>query len=796
MTDQPANISLRLSTDEQALNRSQQGISLLSQRLQNLRKDAQDAGTAIDKSAGSFGQSSVLLDRLAASAENAAKKAKQAAGDWNDLRNSVMNAGQAGAATGGSTFGVEGLRRTGGALSQLGLGAIGGPVSKIGDIAQVGKELGSVSNALTEMSGATGPAIAGLSAGTVALGALAAAGLVFVGGLALIKEAYKDAGRAAEEAVSRLDTYYQALESGDAEAIKKKKQQLEITKQYTDEELAVLKTAKEQGFEAAQKAYGDFGARILEGLGATGLYGDGIKKVDEQIDKLTKSSDDLTGQIKGLTDAYNSQAIQAQLATEAVLKNAQDARQKTAEEQADAALSLDAAKAKLKAQQDLLQQENAELFALQASGDQSQKTKDRIAELVKELSDTSDEITKLNEQMIPYLQGLKDHADALNNANKAAVEAGKNDKAIADNFKKYKDDVASIEQKSAEQQAAIHQKLADTLVSEARKMVEQAQDDLQKLQDKRAELFTNYQRTEADNTRKQAFDDLETQIKAQQDEAKAYQDHLSKLEDIRRSSWADEQQALLDRNFVALAKSRLNVVTQMQNENISFGRSQGEQSKAQQETKADNERQRAFERQERLIAYQNANEDAQHQYQIELRDQKIAHDRAVQLAQQTAQNELQLEAQKRDAALKIRAQTEQAELKLMLQGGDARIKAEAAVQQALINQALQFAATGSTRFGGTGGSSMSLGLAAHRAFGGPLSAGQPSEVNELGNRESFAGQLLPGGRGLFIPFQSGNVSSGGVNLTQNISIPSGVNNPQQIVKMIRDETLNLLEKVI
>jgi hypothetical protein len=105
---------------------------------------------------------------------------------------------------------------------------------------------------------------------------------------------------------------------------------------------------------------------------------------------------------------------------ELTFKSADAAKIKVKNEQEDAALSTDAAKAKLKAQQDLLQQDMAAYRVLQASGDTSQKTKDKMAALIVEMQGYTDEITTLKDVVIPaaertdkLTETIKNHSDQL-----------------------------------------------------------------------------------------------------------------------------------------------------------------------------------------------------------------------------------------------------------------------------------------------------------------------------------------------------------------------------------------------
>lgn len=799
MTDQPAQIPLRLAVDEQALTRSQQGVALLSQKLADLRKTATDTGVSVDKATSSLGdgiaKATPLMDRLSAAAEKAAQSAKAASGNWNDLRDSIFSAGGAADQASGK-FNVEGLRRTGGALSQLGLGAIGGPVSRIGDVAQIAKEAESLNKTMQNLPGVfggvakEGTALAGSLGGVLAVvGPLAVAGGILVGGLALIRKGFEDTDKATKGAIAGLDTYYNAISTGTSKSIKEQIDILKQKKQADDDEAKSLKNAADVGFETAKNTQilgvtmGDFGGRVLTFLAGTGAYGDTLKDTTGRQNELTAESADYQAKIDALTKALQSSGIAANDAKSAMealwaeldkeaIAGANKVKQRALENFSDQQL-VDAGEVdQAKKKRALLA---AELEGTQDAWAKLVKTGDKnsidVQNQLKAYSDAANdliaEIDKLDKTTIPAAQHTKDLADKLKAADQtikdrqSAIEAAdkeaakveeKNQADIATSYGKYKNDITNIEQSSAEKQAEIHKQLADKLVDEARKMVEQAQDALQKLGDKRAELLTNLNRGEEDAQRKAAYDDLTLQIKDQEAAAKSYQDHLNKLEDIRRSAWADEQQALFDRNFVALAKSRLNVAAQMQNENIGFGRSEKDRIQQEQSARQDAQRQRAFEHEQRLIAYQQANQDAVRQYQIQLRDQAIADARMRQQAQIDAQRAIEQDRQKTQAAIQMRTQQELAELKVMQQGGAARVKLAAQIQQQLVSQAMQF-------------------------------------LNSSGRNAAFSG-IQSGG--IYAPATSRT----SVQLQQTNNFPANLTNSTALSQLVASHTLSALKQVL
>jgi hypothetical protein len=248
MTDQPANVNLRLSADEAALAKAQQGVALVNSRLKELKQTAQDAGQSADTSLARIGTStSKLTDGWKQYEEQvlAAKKATDSLAD-----------STAKASSGGS-FGVEGLRRTGGALSQLGLGEIGGPVSRIGDVAQIGKEFGELEKTFEGLAEAGNLAQLATAATSTGLGTLAlAAGPVvavlagFTIGMQIFNAEIAEGQKQLKAALDNQQDYYTFIQTAtkqDVEnRIKAEQQKAAAAKAAQAETEAAIERAKSQ----------------------------------------------------------------------------------------------------------------------------------------------------------------------------------------------------------------------------------------------------------------------------------------------------------------------------------------------------------------------------------------------------------------------------------------------------------------------------------------------------------------------------------------------------------------------
>lgn len=676
MADEDKTVYIGIELDKQAQSSFNTSVDATAARLKTAFSNAQNA----------INSDTEAVDELR-------KSLNEAADEADNLQK---------ASSGGGGFGVEGLRRTGGALTQLGLGEIGAPISRIGDIAQVGKEFGKITEAakplvegLATVGDATAPltvAMAGLggSMGVVLTAALPLAAAV--AGVAIAVKQFSDilaeGKKAIDAAIESQTLYYTAIQTGSADSIQKQIKALEDAKAIADNlandaRNALIKTLT----EAANS--GD----ILQETAAAIAAG----PLKAELDKQTEASNKAAESIAKLKEALDKLA-----ATDNILKAADDAKKAKAEEQADAALSVEAAKAKLKAQQDLLQQDFEAYTILEQSGDTSQKVKDQMEALKKEMDALTTEIGRLNNQTIPAAQHVKDladaekdHAKALQDANKvmkdetAAVQKQHADMANA--VQKADADIEKINEQSAQKKIDIERKYQDALVSAAEKALQSAQDALQRLHDEREKLTIDFGRGEVDATRKAQYDDLTAQIKGQEEQTKAYREHLQRLQDIQRNAQQQQAQDILDRNFLAIFQNQLSTRNAMEGENTSFGRSEQERSIAQQQAASDAERQRAFDRQQRLISYQQANADAQRQYQLQLRDNQIAEQRAIAQARQAKTVELSDLSHATSQALAIRHQSLVAELQLITQGEQQKLAIQAQFYQRavqLINNAV------------------------------------------------------------------------------------------------------------
>lgn len=309
-SDRETNVRLRYDVDNASLNRAVNSIDKLDKSLQGLAKDN---------------------DKVAASAKEAGKA----------LTDSAKTTPAK------SNLGVESLRRTGGALSQLGLGDVGGAVTKVGDIGQVGKEI----KAITDQFGALGGQLQGMGGiiGTVASeGAAAAGGLgataagmgaviavaapvvavlgAIALGLKLLSDGAADGKKSLEAALGSQKGYYEFAATASTEEAQARVASLQSTRE------SQLKAANEtegalKQLEQALHVTRDVGIALPRELG------DGFRILTKQLDDnkaALRETDSALGRLGGGLQsgafAANQAAVDLKRTGEAQLQVAAFAR--------------------------------------------------------------------------------------------------------------------------------------------------------------------------------------------------------------------------------------------------------------------------------------------------------------------------------------------------------------------------------------------------------------------------------------------------------------------------------------
>lgn len=677
------------------------------------------------------------------------------------------------------------------ALRGVGLGGVGEAFNVAGDLADLGQiknSVGELVNSIKPIAdiaddiALAAPGIGAFGSGIAALGlAVAPIAAVILGVVAVFKTLQDSAEAAAKAEQDLIDTTnkqfdinYQIKQEANQKTKEQLAQEYDNTRAEYDLIQAKLDAAKARKAQI-DKEFADLGGSFnplaRSDLGARG------QTEQKNIDDLTKQLAGLQDQLVVTTGAMQDTTQATKEAGESALKAAQDHLQAMTENQRmQQQLDDLAATGTSKQAETLLASNQRQIDSLkvyqQAALEYAQTLKQGSAEnkLASDQAEAyghqiallTDQNQRLTDSTLPVIQAREKEAAALDYQKKQLEET-------TDAVKKYNSDVDSLNGKLQESR----DKLIDTLdeiFANAQKAAEEA---LAKLYQREAELTQNAQR-EADKAARDADRErVKIAIDEGRQEVEIYKNYRRKLRDIQRQ--ADEQsfELALNRDFSGLfnlnrqTDSAKQQAAQDERDQIDDAR------EARQQQLEDLQRSLEAERQERQIALAQQIADAVSAYQ---------------------QQRLQIEAQRKDAEIKARAAAAKeqqllqqqldsraaairAELQLIQQGETARLQITSQAMNALVAQAqaLLNALSGNTGSGGGGGFSPGV---THSAFGNFLRSGQASTVNELpGQRESFAGKLLPKGFGLFIPGRSGQVSpnGGSMNITLVQNIQGGAN---------------------
>lgn len=783
MSDNPRNappIKIGLEEDSASFARVEQRTAETFNRLTQLSK----ATDAVGQSAQQMGRS--LSDALALGATKVDDNIRQV----QDLRKQVQGLGEDSTKVNKLDLGIGGLRRTGGALSQLGLGEVGGAVSRAGDVAQVVKELGEVGGAVMALEvplgavlGVALPVTAAIAGVAIVLSNLQAASE------AALKQEQADfeyrKGQLDEEQRIRVEKRTRTKAANDAEIADLQKQIDDTNKLKAD---LVQQRDKLPGYSPglATDQQGDPMVRklnkdIQELTDKATALGHQLGIDVMELDPAIKKREEETKAVKDYSDSLSRSIQMTQLASTGTKKQVDDRIQALQQEAReirryieffDPALQQTAEGAALYQQlSERLKTVNAELTDLKAN--------------VKPIVDAK---TAIDE----FFKNLKKNADRI------AGEVNDRNKRVAEVQQKYETDVAQIEEADLKKRADIQKRYNDAIVQAASQAADAAEQALTKLTQQREDLLTGLNRDMAKEDRDAAVKRLDIQIAAQREEAKAYQSHLQELEQIRKDANAREFGFIMERNFRALIESRVQTTRDMERSNERFTgeratRQQGEQNQIQ-----DLQRSLANQRQERLIAYQQSLQDANTAYRREL---TAAHDKevkALELARQARDASLRELQATTTTELRIRKSAYDQQLKLASLYGAAYVKANDQIMQTLVNHAEQRLAQINGTSGGSTGNTVIGGdvrRLLQRADGGSLNRGDLSLVNDgrPGQRESFNGVMMPRGLGLFMPMQSGYVSNSQTTNNPTINIYES-NNPARTKSIVMDALETVMRK--
>lgn len=509
-----------------------------------------------------------------------------------------------------------------------------------GALGQVSEKVGLVNTvalALTPTLGATAAGIAGI--------AVAAAPFVIaLAGIGLALKALSD--QAAEEAAT-INAIVDAQRSVAQEIANG------LTTEGAEEKLKTLNAQRQAESELLAK-----NQRIYdENINSAGALSGVLKLTSgaEQAlsDQIAKSKENIEGydtSISSLTLATESGALAANDAAEAEKKLA-DERSKSALSAADSAGKESAARQKADAADASTNQKRLDAIANESEVLQAQIDSLNASGVTSE--DVTAKIASLTEQLGLLGKESSYISDTALAASKARDAEKKAQKDAEDNAKK------------AQQAQEAYTKSVKSATDAYRNSVQDIGTRLsQTLQDNTLKL----NRDLTDISAKYARDQYDIALKSYRAEQDAYQDQIDDLENIRRKSAKDEQEALIAGDFKQLYLARTSREEALKEEAETDDKER--QKRAQNQAYALEDLRRANERQrsDRIQGYERANTDARAAQQRDLQQAALTRNRALQVASEGLNAELKQLGNYYAARLKMDQQYQAQSLKMAAGG--------------------------------------------------------------------------------------------------------------------------------
>lgn len=460
------------------------------------------------------------------------------------------------------------------------------------------------------------------------------------------------------------------------------RQEIELKRDQLKEELDDLRAQRDEARRLRDEVFSTFGGG---GLGDVPrqiiLQLTTIRELEGTYNDLNAQTVNLETQYNRLTQALDNNETAAQDAAEAE-RELLAARQAGIDRSVTTQLRAESEVRKLNVEQtrERIATLRAENEGIQRVLQAGQVSEEKQKELAQTLIDNAIALGIFT-RALPDKSRLEDAAEA------EAQRAQRLEETVGA-VRQFNDDIAKLTEARAEKEADILADLNDKIVDITRKAADDAEQELRQLEQRRQDLGRDLGRDERDARREAELEDLEARIDFQRDEARSFRDHLRSLRDIREQSQAQEEDLALNRDFAGLRRLRRDTNIRLNQESRNFREQRAERELAFRDQIEDEQRRRAFERESRLLRFNDALEDANIQAQRELQQIQRNKQRELNLAQQAANAELNLLSQKYNTELQARRGAIQAELQIINQGQQARLQQEAAFQRALLAQAV------------------------------------------------------------------------------------------------------------
>jgi hypothetical protein len=855
MSDNPDLISFGIEPDESGFQVLNQELSSLQEHIAKLQEQALTAlgagaepaydlvkrldelNTSTRSSTANFAELKVQVDGVAASLREA-QTAMQVGFDYSE-KEIAKGFGAAGGMIGpaelgpfqpGSMFGVgHALSVTGFMTGAPGLKEAGAFVYMEEGLKRVTPLFEQLNNIILETPSVLTPLTSGLSAMGIPMAGLLTVVVPIAAAIAGIALAFKafndglaDVKRALEAALSTQKGYYDFAQTATTEQAQD--QMLKLNNQAD-----AARKARDETERALQGLESQTNISRNVGIALPGAVGDPFRMLTKQLDDNKKAVAEAEAAVGRLTGGLESNAFAANDAAAAALKNAEITGSYEKQIVADQQMTGKQAEQRLKSLQDENQVIADQMNVLQPYIATNAEAKKKYEDLNVALTNNNAEIDYLTTAGLDLAKAHDAEAEAAKRDEQAVKEVTKAheeyNKAIQSAQDQLAKQTADARTRESQQETQYQPgSLQDTFernkirLEESRKETTLAEDNANAIADARTKLGQKEQQLAIDYNR-QLFDDdvkfrsdwSKLEVDAQAKQREDLSNHYNKLDDINRQSTHNQEQALLDRNFLALAKNEASKQQQIDQENLSFSRREGQLNEHLHQQEIDLVNNLMRERQQQQTAYERKLADAQLQTQNEIIQQETNEQRKlmalrnsesqqlsdlttmenykIQVLRQGLANELILYQQQEQQRLQIAQQTQ---AQLISQAWSTIGANFATNPTAAIQAAWQMAPSTISSIGSQ------LGGIANRVLGMPLfDAGGsfgPGEMFAKGAgpetlRIGSGSYMIPGAA-MIMPFQSGSASgisnnnSNAIQQTFNISESNNAQVTAQLVSQI------------
>lgn len=711
-----------------------------------------------------------------------------------------------------------------------------------------------LSEKITDNAGALTPFIAGLTELGVPFAGLLAVAVpvgVAIGAAAVVLKTFID----------RIHEIQAAVDAGIAAQVKYNEETSKLTSDEAQAKIAEEKNTQQARINTIASAKAEI-ARLLgvsidqvEGAVSTGtveerkrnvagLASGGVSTTDVEraqdlaaaIQKLQGEAAEAGANVNTLTLAMNQGAFATNDAAQAALKYADGNVQRAQMLAADDNMTSEAARKKvgmLQSERDAIM---ASLDALRPYVDTNADAKKKFEELSAQLSADSVEIEHLTQVSIPLAETREREKKAAEELQKVIGEVAKQTEAalktlseapqkLFDAIQKaqeqFNNQVANARLREQQQEAQyqpgsmedIHAR-SEIALREARDEVRAAQDAADKIVDirrqlgnKEADLATDYQRSIFDDETRYQQDKAKLELNFQRQSQEDAISHVQKIHDINRRAFYDDQEALLDRNFLQLAKNALSRQRSIDEENTSYARRQADLQRHLAQQEQDLIISLVQREQQDRLSYERKLADAQRAAEREIQQAEIAENRKIAMLRQKEVQEQADLTRSEQYKIQILQRNLANEIHLYQQQEEQRIKIAVETEKVIVAKAIELLTKlAQTNFAGFLAGLFGAGnnIPGH-AGGGGFEAGSPFEMSESGVESlSFGtggGYVIPG-RAMVMPLQSGTVDRNG-GTSKSISIApgafpitiSGVSDPERAAHLAVSEMYDKLQGI-